>query len=269
MDFRTYLRRYVRQDPSHTQSRLANLFSDSAGIQFTANIWSECRLPSGCWQQIYNLIHGGTTAAGQLKQDIALVFRGFPWAGGPAGVLVNTVFARVNRKSDLAAAWASLYNISSRDARDLIDHIIINGHGVLGNSKVAQYPMWATFNLSNPTLYPSNTVLAGFNREELACCLGLRPSNYNPNDPDGEYLILFEYTLGSIIQPCVPTIANAYAGSQWHPYFRPNCPEQPAQVYGRTWPTPHVQPMSQPLNALPEVIHEPVLAANLLRVTQV
>ena len=109
-----------------------------------------------------------------------------------------------------------------------------------GKKYMAQYLIWATFipGSMNPFSQPS------LDGDTILCLLGLIP--------DSSPVLIFEYDLLAVSHPpLVPTFFDAYANSDWNPYFRvaPINSE-----YGKTNP-PKYCPEK---NGRPEVVHDKI-----------
>ena len=241
--------------------------------QFRLNSQSECRFDAYIWNQFVDHVRYAVDA-NDMQRRITGLMQGMyvpspgpvalRWIGGDASIASDVLLGRVDWRSVLVRKWRDLFypGRNIREGRQLLRDVLnapdlSSQKTLLGSLPLGNYFFWATFDEDNPTGDPFVALQAnhGTNAAQIARCLGVAHSGV-----PGDKLIVMLYRLPANVRARIPTIANAYAGDDWLPYFRPNCP---TAGHGLTMPIP-----ANPRNRhdrftafeLPEVVHEPISA---------
>jgi hypothetical protein len=220
--------------------------------QMVENLYNETQLRSKDWIVLVNALLKSrpdpvfmTSTIKSFCQDNRIL------RGRRAKINPTQVFGRIISFDSLSDLLVKLrYHADVDEAKASIRAIIGRPISKLPlhwkNRDMGRFLMWATFSPLGhrpfEDLPPDNRI--------ILCLLGMNPNTYP--------ILYLEYCLPNNIKARVPTFCDAYASNLWTRYFRPAPFMAP---YGLTMPTEEC-----PVQVgLPEVVHEVIMAENLIR----
>jgi hypothetical protein len=236
-----------------------NLFQDSeVRLQFLYNVEQETRLRQVAWDAVFRVLVRPTTDAETRCQELTAVFRSLLLSGpvlpqplptrlGHA-VTPEIFRVRLTEQFDVDLRCQAVQIIADlRNATPAKARRTLKGKLLMAPGRI----MWATFSRSRAGSQEDPLGALTLQADTIRAALGLSPNE------KGEDLFLFVYELPPAISPHYPTIADAYAGSDWPFYFRPALATRPS---GDTLPW-----YGSKMASRPETVHMPVNACFLRR----
>ena len=235
--------------------RLSN--ENAVTRMFCHNVETDAHLYYPLAQLLVQVLADASMRTQQVRETLVELFR--------ANILRSASFVPYDSLDFGWAIWETTFYVRAEELgiwesedqgreimRTLFESDITYTHMILGGHKLGQYLMWATFNESGRGPHDS-TVAA----RQLAGMLGLADLGTLAR------LLTFEYRLDGTTEPHVPTIAEAYASTEWPFHFLPSVNDE--RKFGFTKPT---DPYKR-YPGLPEVVHRPVDGDQLVRTPRV
>jgi len=219
--------------------------------QFVINLDGECHLPKEAWEALLTSVVNTSAAEPSLQAAITAVCQQFTLRGGT----ITSGTSRYGRAVSRLRFQEFLKDegvVASDDAaRNLVSYLakkpLSSTHRRFQRQQLSKYAMWATFNSAAPDSDPFGQLPGDAD--------GIRERLGLDHQEEGKDMVLLDYSLPVGTEPLFPTIADAYAGVGWMPYFRPARQEDP---HGRTMTWPRcVGP------TCPEVIHQRITGETL------
>ena len=229
-----------------------DLLCTHSGIhrQAAENLRTESNLTSADLQRLAATLAVPYPSTDSLVTALTLLFRDLTFHG-PEADSGGVVFLRMVSTDVLAKHFADCgYFGSQFSAR----RSIRNGTRTAKTCRLkwttytlGKFLMWATF---CPTAAANPRSGLPASKRDLMCVLGLSHLDRRKS------MLIIQYRLPGTTKAQVPTVAEAYSASEWHPYFRP---APPGRRHGLTQPWPECAK----LGPRPEVIHS-VIAGNCI-----
>lgn len=217
--------------------------------QMIRNLAAECTFSIRDWEELRRIVEAHRTDhLGMANRIRAFCRNGRVLRGRIIVVKSETVFGRVKPFDDFCDSIRKLHHWTMDDTRNLVLARIGTPASardpVWDTVQLAQYSMWATFRPGSRK--PFGRILPSARR--LLCLMGL--------DLVAGPLLVFQYSLTADNPPRIPTYCDAYAMSDWSPYFyrvddKASC--------GMTMPPPSCRLR----NGRPEAVHAAIHAKQL------
>jgi len=221
------------------------------------NLFAEPRLPREAWLGMIEALRRALFAADDVKAAITRFSRdwtlkGPPLSTQPASFCRAVSVARFSRLlvelNYFASVERAVQNVRSTLRKPV--QVVISRWD---KYDLGRHVMWSTFDLAGQDAFRESD-----SAEYICGVLGL---DIDPDEP-GNDLILLVYTLPPGNPARFPTVADAYAGSTWSPYFRPAPVGSP---HGWTMPCREFR-KEQPR---PEAVHRVIQGNRLIKVREV
>jgi hypothetical protein len=239
-------------------------FASSSGLCFRArtNLDSESRLPLAAWACLFDgLLDKPDGDVEMIQKAITDALR--PWVlnGPPLSAVKPEFFGRAISLDYLCRLLVDAGHFGSvESAKRNVRNVLSKPETITArrwrNYPLGKYLMWSTFSVEADPTDPFQGM--PHSAEAIRGILGLDPNERN------KPLLLIIYKLPTSVVALFPTIAEAYAGSQWNYFFTP---APTSAICGLTLPWPkyaHFAPR-------PEVVHEVIqgrqIAAAIKRVS--
>jgi hypothetical protein len=216
------------------------------------NMYLESRLPEAAWDALFGALLSVGADPGEIRDAITNATRAWT-LNGPAVAHAHPVTlgravtaVRFCQQQLVSSGRYSSISSARRALTYLLGKPPSSVARIWRSIDLGVYLMWSTFNSafgSRPfdSLPPSATIIRGR--------IGLSKNQRGA-------LLILEYTLPSHVSQRFPTIADAYAGTEWNYFFRP---APPTALYGLTMPWLEFE-LEEPC---PEVVHKVVSTVQL------
>ena len=215
-----------------------------AMVNFRAERMLACRF----WRGFVEAVGGAREDPIDICRTIRAYMRSVRFGGPTAFVPDSAILGRATTRQELAAHFVrNRYFPTKLDAELSIDEVmripIDEGRRKWDRYALGQYVMWSTFRRTGGRPFEHTR-----SAKMLRAILGLsRRAKSRP-------MLILEYLLPAGHRAYLPTVAEAYAGDPWLPYFRPVDEDDEKGGHGLTQAWDEKAQHA----GLPEVVHEPV-----------